>query len=235
MRYIHKGAEPKYITEYKKSQLSGNLAANYANFREKRRLNDDLRMEQRHICCYCQQSLDHFQTPLTKGAHNEHLIPQQLDPGDGSIDMNYDNIYACCIDSRGMGKLQRHCGEAKGDCTLKGFIKDPNCRKYFKYNLLGEILPNGEYSKWSDYVDKESLLSDIVKDAYNEISILNLNCVYLVNERKKDIFAIVKSIISMSGKEISEHIKRIEQSDTLPRFADMQLYYMYNRLKFCQG
>lgn len=198
MRYIEKTIEPAFLTSYKEVQCAANLSVSYNNgFREKSELNDVLRSEQHHICCYCQQKLTHFQGNKIGGAHNEHLIPQSTDPGDGSVELDYNNIYACCIDSEGQSKLQRHCGEAKRDSLIRGFITETNCSLFFKYNILGEILPNGSYDNWKDYVSNKLTLLGSVKDAYDTINILNLNCHQLVEDRKGDVYALLSIINQM--------------------------------------
>ncbi len=47
---------------------------------------------------------------------------------------------------------------------------------FFRYNILGEIIPNGSYDQWQEYlVHKDELTVDL-KDATDAINTLNLNC-----------------------------------------------------------
>lgn len=227
MRYIKKKRrEPNSLSTYKEAQRDANLSVSYNTFREKRGLNDVLRIEQFHICCYCQQKLSHYQGPKIGGSHNEHLIPQCSDVGDGSIGLNYYNIYACCIDSQGMSELHEHCGESKHNKNIRGFIQAPDCTAFFKYNVNGEILPNGEYDDWNNYVKNAERLTDNVKAAYEEIKILNLNCNKLVNDRKNDFDMLLKWLLQSSKNDVEQKIISIESAEYFERYIDMLLYYM---------
>lgn len=226
MRYIEKRDEPAYLTSYKQIQLQAGLFVSYQGFREKEGLNELLRGEQHHICCYCQQRLTHYNSNKEGAAHNEHLIPQCADPGDGSIELNYHNIYACCMDSRGQSKKHQHCGESKHESLIKGFIQEQTCGVHFKYNISGEILPNGSYSNWSDYVSNATTLIGEMKDAYDTINILNLNCNRLVTDRKNDITTLISLINKCTKQEVDETIVQWESENHYFRFIDALLYYM---------
>lgn len=191
MRYIPKGPEPDIVRDFKAIQQSAGLPATYENFHDKRELNDILRAEQHNICCYCQRRIDHYQGNKDTGAHNEHLSPQCEDPGDGSVDLDNNNIFACCIVSKGLKKKSQHCGESKGNDLIVGSIKNPECQRLFKYNLIGEILPNGPYDGWDGYLSNYAQLPRGQQLIIDEIKILNLNCNSLVDERKKVIETIV--------------------------------------------
>ena len=63
MRYIPKpdNSSAKTLLESAKMVMRGaGIAELYNNFKEKKQLNDILREEQKHICCYCQCRIDHF-------------------------------------------------------------------------------------------------------------------------------------------------------------------------------
>ena len=77
MRYIPKQQEPAVMKEWKEEQVNHALPLCYDIFPEKKELNEILRSEQHSICCYCQRRIDHFQNPLEKGSHNEHLYCKQ--------------------------------------------------------------------------------------------------------------------------------------------------------------
>lgn len=226
MRFIEKSDEPAYLTSYKQAQLQAGLSVSYKGFREKTDLNDLLRVEQHHICCYCQQRLTHYNSNKEGAAHNEHLIPQCTDPGDGSIELNYHNIYACCMDSKGQSEKHQHCGESKHKSQIRAFIQERTCSVYFKYNISGEILPNGSYSNWNDYVSNAKTLLGDVKDAYNTINTLNLNCNRLVTDRKNDITTLISIISRCTKQEVDDAIVQWESEMYYFRFIDILLYYM---------
>lgn len=73
MRYICKQSEPEIMKEWKSAQEKENLTVRYDIFPHKNELNGILRPEQHGICCYCQRRIDHYQAPLERGSHNEHL------------------------------------------------------------------------------------------------------------------------------------------------------------------
>ncbi len=115
MRYIDKGEEPSFMKQWKEEQQRVNLPLTYSDFRDKSKLNDVLRTVQHGICCYCEKTIDHFQGNLVTGAHNEHLIPEKGSYGVFNKQMDYENIYACCIASKGKEKRKTHCDEHKAD------------------------------------------------------------------------------------------------------------------------
>lgn len=229
MRYIKKGQEPAFMSQWKaQCRQAGQLLA-YNDFNNKAKLNEILRAEQHHICCYCQQRLSHFQGDKAGGSHNEHLVPEFGEYGDFDKQMDYSNLYACCIDSRGLKKKERakrHCGEAKEDKLIRGFIQEKNCSSFFRYNILGEIIPNGEYDSWADYMKHEADLSGDVKDAMEAISVLNLNCHFLKEDRKRDLDALVRVINLLSKEKVNEKMREFERAETYPRYIDMLLYFM---------
>lgn len=229
MRYIAKGEEPSFMLEWKQERIDAGQRLAYDEFDHKRELNEILLAEQHYICCYCQQKLDHYQGHGIGGSHNEHLIPENGVHGNFDMQMDYSNLYACCIDSRGLKKKEyskRHCGESKGDKLIRGFIQEKECSSFFRYNILGEIIPNGDYDCWSDYVaNRESLTGD-VKEAMEAIEILNLNCHFLKADRKGDLDKLMRIISKMSREEVLDKMKEFEQSDKYQRYQSMLLYFM---------
>lgn len=229
MKYIIKGPEPLFLTQFKKLQTAAGIPATYETFGSKGNkasLNDILRAEQHDLCCYCQRRIDHYLGNKDTGAHNEHLNPQSLDPGDGSIDLDYNNIYACCIASKGMKKRSQHCGESKKDIIIEGSIAKPDCELRFKYNLVGEILPAGEYFNWSDYLDNYRILPKNIQLLVDEIKVLNLNCNSLVSERKKVIDTLANWIKTESRDKIATKLKQIDSASSLPIFYNMLKYFI---------
>ena len=229
MRYIKKNDEPAFMTSWKQEREKAGQPLDYESFSQKKVLNDILRAEQHGICCYCQQSIDHFQGALEGGAHNEHLIPEKGPDGDFSKQMDYGNLYACCIDSKGTPKREkkkRHCGEAKEDKLIHPFIQDPLCSSFFRYNILGEIIPNGPYDRWEDYEENVTDLTGLVLKAYQTISTLNLNCNFLKDDRKKEINRLISIISTIDKARIQAMIQNFENREIYPRYVDMLLYYM---------
>lgn len=226
MRHIDKKEFPAIILDYKKSQEEMNLPYTYASFRYKRALNDILRTEQKHVCCYCEQIITHFQGHNIGGSHNEHLIPQKGVDGDTSLELEYSNIYACCNYSKGLKPNKQYCGEAKGDIRIREILKEKECSTYFKYNILGEILPVGEFLTYKDFCEHDLVLSKLQRDVLYAIQVLNLNCTYLVEERKKVLSSLIKVINSVPILKLKTKIEEMDGEEKHFRFVDMLLFYM---------
>ncbi len=219
MRYIQKNQEePDYLSSFKKAQRAAKMVPRYDDFRDKKSLNDDLRKEQHQICCYCEREIRCFQGKDNQGSHNEHLVPQCLDKGDGAIDLDYGNIYACCNTTRCMPEKLQHCGAFKGHAKIDNFIQMRDCEKYFQYNQYGEILPQGPYIIWSDYVNNEARLQGMVKKAFNTIKALHLNVNSLVNQRKGQIRNFME--MDHSPQKIQEYLEK----KAYPMFLSMLSY-----------
>lgn len=232
MRYIPKQQEPAVMKEWKEEQVNHALPLRYDIFPRKKELNEILRSEQHSICCYCQRRIDHFQNPLEKGSHNEHLYPENRDgdPQSQTLQMDYDNIFACCIDSRGQEPSKQYCGESKGNSIIPELIKDKHCSDYFRYNNIGEIVPNGEYLQWSEYVEYSRLLTGKIAEAYECIRILNLNATSLVlfrNEVRERFITMTKSFDIVRLKEF---IDTYLGAQTHQELLDMKLQLMRQRI-----
>jgi uncharacterized protein (TIGR02646 family) len=226
MRYIHKNINSeahKLLTEWRRLQLKAGLSLTYDTFKDKKKLNDLLIEEQGGICCYCQQKITELKRTKNSGdSHNEHLIPQSVNE---DLQTNHGNIFACCCFSSGFSKELQYCGEAKGNNLIYEFIKWVDCVHHFKYNIEGEIMPEGCYLSFKEFEDNKKSLDFKQKKALEAIIILNLNQISLKEERKKDIAAL----ITMLNKFSVEQIKvKMEEFKVRPykRFIDMLLYYM---------
>lgn len=205
----------------------------YEAFPHKQQLNDVLRAEQRNICCYCQRRISHHEGNLEHGSHNEHLYPEHGQPDSIKLQMEYSNIYACCIDSKGHPKREkylRYCGEAKEDKTIPPLIQDGNCASYFRYNVLGEIIPNGVYDKWECYTNNESTLSGKTLEAYHCIKVLNLNCVTLVNARYEAQQVLMTLVKKWSVNELKGRLVGYSKSSTYRVFYEMVVQFIQKRI-----
>lgn len=170
-----------------------------------------------------------FPRQKTGGSHNEHLVPENGPFEDFGKQMDYNNLFACCIDSRDLKKKERskrHCGESKEDRPIRGFITEENCRNFFRYNILGEIIPNGDFDCWKDYVSHKNELTKDVKDAFEAIEILNLNCHFLVEDRKGDLDKMLRTITNLPKEKVDQKIQEFGNAGVYPRYIDMLLYFM---------
>lgn len=229
MRYIQKGEEPEFMRLWKEQRLQNGLKCAYDEFDQKKKLNESLRKEQHGICCYCQQRLDHFQGMAIGGSLNEHLIPENGPEGDFDKQMDYTNIFACCMDSKGYKKRERnkrHCDESKGHKRIRGFIQEPSCSSFFRYNSLGQIIPNGRFNTWDEYIAHRDESNGDIKDAIDAIEVLNLNCHQLTDDRKRDLDALLMIIKDLSREKVKAKMIEFEKADQYHRYIDMLLYFM---------
>ncbi len=231
MRYISKGNEPLFMRQWKQIQQKAGLSLAYRDFRDKKGLNAVLRFVQHDVCCYCQKRIDHYQTPKEKGAHNEHLVPEKGEHGVFAKQMDYDNLYACCVESQGMETNKTHCGEHKKDCVVFPFIQKENCNKFFRYNSLGEIIPNGEYCKWNEYKENRDQLEGMVREAADAIDVLNLNCNSLKSDRRESLEVLAAWALGKDSKAIRNKMMEFGSRHQYPEFIDMLLYFMERRTK----
>lgn len=219
MRYIPKGStEPPVLSTAKAN------GEDYASFGRKSALNEILREEQGCICCYCQQEIRHYQGAVSAGSsHNEHLQPQHAYRG---LDMDYGNLFASCNADGKSG----YCGHHKDDKEIANFIQRGDCRKHFKYNVIGEILPNGVYSRWEEYTKNYSALSTSQQKAADAIQILHLNHPFLVAERKKTIGDILALAQGISPLQAQYKIAVINNQTPLVRFVEAILYFLNKKI-----
>ena len=227
MRYIQKGEEPAYMSEWKELRKSCGQKLVYKEFDQKAQLNKDLRKEQHNICCYCQRVIDHYQMESGKiatAAHNEHLYPENVknDPKSEELQMDYGNIFACCVDSRGYSKREkhlRHCGESKENQIIPSLIKQPDCADYFHYALTGKI-----------EVDS-SLEGKNIEVVARCIDVLNLNCPTLVDDRK----ICMDGALLVYGKKSLQDLERIREqllaSASYPAYIELRLQVIDHLIK----
>lgn len=229
MRYIPKNIDSeghRLLEEWNLLRRKNNQELVYRDFNKKEKLNDCLREEQGGICCYCQQKITQFKkTSRTGDSHNEHLFPQSGIHARKDLQTNHGNLFACCCYSAGSPKKMQYCGEAKHEKVIYDFIKWVDCDQHFKYNNIGEILPAGPYNSFKEFKDNRKTLVDKQLKALEAIEILNLNQTTLVEERKKDITALIKILDKFSYDEIQIKIKEFNVKP-YKRFIDMLLYYM---------
>jgi uncharacterized protein (TIGR02646 family) len=226
MRYIHKNINSeahKLLEDWNKLRRLANQKLVYDDFNKKKDLNDLLIEEQGGICCYCQQKITELKRTKTTGdSHNEHLLPQSVRD---DLQTNHGNIFACCCFSIGFSKNLQYCEAAKKENLIYEFIKWIDCNQHFKYNIEGEIMPEGCYHSFKKFEDNEKSLNFKQKKALEAIVILNLNQISLKEERKKDITKLIKIINHLSLEEVQIKMKEFNIKPYM-RFIDMLLYYM---------
>lgn len=236
MRYIHKNIVPSYMTEWIDARKDAGQKIVYDDFDKKKELNKDLRHEQHGLCCYCQRVIDHYQSEhgdKGSGAHNEHLYPQHIegDMQSEQLQMDYNNIFACCIESRGCSKRQKdkqHCGESKGNKIIPNLICKENCSSYFFYSLSGEIIPAQRRElQWEKYkVLPKTVFTDDENEAFECIQVLNLNCNFLKEERKQCIDALHIMYGTKKKGELIHIREDLLAREQYPPYIELRLQYI---------
>ena len=222
MRYINKqDTEPECLSSYKKNcrKLGVQEPLLYADFNQTAKLRNILCEEQHNVCCYCQRPV--------KGFRIEHSYPENGPDREKSqrLQLEYTNLFASCLDSQRFPKHLQYCDVAKGNHIIREFIKEKGCVSYFRYLSTGEIVPNGTYTTWKEYVEATDLSRDEV-DAMNAINILNLNCHSLVEARKVCLTELLTIISKRNKIEWKQTIDEWLSSPTYPAFIELRLQYL---------
>jgi len=222
MRYIEKQEkEPACLAEYKEEckRLNVQEPLLYKDFNKTGELRRILCLEQHNVCCYCQRPV--------KGFRIEHSYPENGSDKarSESLQLEYTNLFASCVDSQSLPQELRYCDVAKGNNIIREFIKEQKCQAYFRYTLTGEIIPNGQFLTLKEYEEAVSLLPD-EKDALHAIKVLNLNCHTLVEDRKSCIDALFSSLKTRSKEEWKHKIDEWLDATTYPPYIELRLQYI---------
>lgn len=118
----------------------------------------------------------------------------------------------------------------KGNIIIREFIKETACQGYFRYNSIGEIIPNGRYYVWRDY-ENASALTENEEDACYAIRVLNLNHYSLVDARKGCLDALLSSLKKKTKEEWKAKIEEWLHSDVFPDFIELRIQYIETIVK----
>lgn len=222
MRYIKKSdTEPQCLADYKTDCKKAGVPEPllYKDFNRTGELRSVLCCEQHNVCCYCQRPV--------KGFRIEHSYPENgpYKAVSEKLQLDYSNLFASCIDSERQPKEFQHCDVSKGNKIIREFIKEAYCQRYFKYLSTGEIVPNGTYNTLKEYNDSTTLTKD-EKDALEAITVLNLNCHALVEERKECLYSLLGLLCGRSKDEWKVTMKNWLASDTYPSFIELRFQYL---------
>jgi uncharacterized protein (TIGR02646 family) len=155
-----------------------------------REVGTSLRIEQHHVCCYCELEL------RDGGSHIEHMEPRKAKP---SRTYEYDNLAASCN-----GGTVEHCGHFKDDRRNRDFCYDPTLfssphdeatTRLFRYRLDGSI-------DLADGLDTASM----AKATYM-IRYLGLECVRLTYRREKHWRDVAEALGDGSDTETLQCLK----------------------------
>lgn len=204
MKHIRKSREPNEFAAWKQTAIPG-TAQRYQDLAGKPResLVKSLLSEQGDLCCYCMRRIS------AADSHVEHFRPQTHYP---KRDLEYSNLLASCSGEHD-DSPPLHCGHAKGNRPAPGTEDEhlllsplsPDCERFFRYTLEGEVLP-------TDEDDRES-------SAERTISILKLDEPNLQAQRKRALTAVINLLKAATFDEIEDEIALYGKRSRTKQFA----------------
>ena len=221
MRFIDKTISPVELTEWIRVQTEAKIEVNFGVFQnpEKKALKQYLLDEQKYICCYCEQEVKLDSTIVV-----EHFLPQSRFK---KHELDYYNLHIACTHSN------KHCDTVKGDELIVNLLLHPNCAFYFKYSPTGEILPNThEFKNFAEFKANISNLKFRFQAVVHLISVLDLNNLQLIEERKKTINDLmsVKDTQFDTLAKIEDYLDRETAKTKSSRFPSL-IEYLLNHQK----
>lgn len=208
MIFIKKGNVPNIFSDTKRKY------ENYDNLREssKNVLKEYLIKEQGGLCAYCMTRINLNNSTI------EHYIPRNGINGDMSKSLDYDNLFAVCMNERNSGEKSRHCDVSKGDNLITIDPRKESDILQIKYKRDGEI--------YSDNGDFENDLNNT----------LNLNVTTLRKNRRSALDSALKSMARINKntwKEeyVKKHLKALEQRAEKTEYIGIIVYELSKRLK----
>ncbi len=168
--------------------------------REFDQLRVTLLKEQCFICCYCQNKVVLYNQNRVVQMKTEHFIPKNGAEKDETLQLDYNNLLACCLGNQDSNK-ENHCDSSKKDKRLKvlpnpAALRQDNFDYFLKYKVREKL----------EQVDVIAAFQDI--DLQKDINItLNLNEQRL---REKRFFAW-KSVWSRIHKKGKADIKLLKE------------------------
>jgi uncharacterized protein (TIGR02646 family) len=219
MRYIKKGKEPQTLQAIKGlAQRTGQLPAFEAlPANVVYEIVQALLYDQGWLCCYCMNEISSETSRLV------HFLPFKDEA------LTYTNMYLACNYSNHLPPAQQHCYIKKGTDLIPKYMSDDQCAEYFRYNTLGEILPNGPYRTIRKCQDNFRSLTPVQQAVLSAIEILNLNTERLKDQRKAVLTEVANAMRKITKAQIPILVKNLNQKDKngrLRRFCEVMIYYL---------
>jgi uncharacterized protein (TIGR02646 family) len=219
MRYIKKGKEPQGLSAIK------NLAARTGQYpifenlpvQVVYEIMQALLYDQGWLCCYCMNEISSETSRIV------HFLPFKDEA------LNYSNLYLACNYSNHLPPSQQHCYIKKGTDLIPKYMADEECTEYFRYNTLGEILPNGPFRTIRKCQDNYRSLTPVQQAVLSAIEILNLNTERLKDQRKAILTEAANLARKFGKAQVKEVIKKLETRDKngrLHRFCEVIIHYL---------
>jgi uncharacterized protein (TIGR02646 family) len=220
MKFIQKNPEPDAFIQWKQ-QATEDWKPSWENLQkpEKTIIHTSLITEQGHICCYCGQRI--FQVT----SHIEHFQPRTFYP---NLSLSYNNFLASCPgypeeqeSKNSIAKLpQEFCGQRKGswfDLKLTVSPLKSNCASYFRYTIIGELIPCQDTTK--------------MDAAEATIENLGLNNSKLIRLRKAAIDGAMQDIETLPTQDIQKLIDGYDLPDSSGKYTPFWAAIVYTLQK----
>jgi len=223
MRFIRKSRlEPQLLTDLKQRLITERKNFSFDELRnpDKKNFRAMLIVEQKYLCCYCEQEIENH--PLRVVI--EHFLPQSKF---NVQELDYFNLHLSCTQSN------NHCDTVKKDELIVNLLLHPDCASFFKYMPTGEILPNThEYKSFSDFKANIASLQLRFQAVVHLITVLDLNNLQLVSERKKtfhDLISVKDTQFDTLDK-IEDYLEKQSNKAKSSRFPSL-VEYLLNKQK----
>lgn len=209
MRHIQKQGFGGYHLEQANNNpptTSDQATSRWSSFKHKDKVSGYLNTEQYGLCAYSEIRPDEFGL----NTHIEHIEPKSKAP---LRTFDYSNIVLNALSSDDLATMNSedvfggHAKLSEYDDQLFVSCLQADCSRYFSYLSNGQVEPSHSL----DETDR--------KKAKYSIDLLNLNCPYLVTQRKKWLDEL--------DQLIDEHI---ENDMSLPDLASIDLIPTANKL-----
>lgn len=189
MKYVPVSSDIPHLLQLRKEKhdLPDNPANEWQKFTRRKanrnQLKEALHIRQNGLCLYCEIVLGDG-SAHDIGSHVDHILPKQIHP---ELTFDFANLVLSCFATGGETIADEHdpapvsCGHAalKRSNTFDEslFIKptDPNCEKYFSFELDGSVIPH------------PNLNTPDFEKAEHTLVVLNLNCLRLQRLREETI------------------------------------------------
>lgn len=221
MRMIRKNGEGTYPLTRAHQQPPLDADAAQRRWRifkkHKEHLTEVLRDEQYGLCAYSELRPDH----VGIGMHIEHIVPKRVEP---LRTFDYHNLVLSALSDADLTALRREdhfAGHAKqGRYDQRRFISplQEDAATAFAYLSDGRIVPRIELSE-----------SDRERARYT-IALLNLNCGFLLNQRKRWLDELDGLIDEYLASQLSLH--DLAAMYLLPRRQRLDPFFTASRQRF---
>jgi len=209
MKYINKGNEPSFLTQWKSQATQNGMTIDYKTFKQDKNLKNQLHsvliQEQGAICCYCEDKIN------ISNSHIEHFEPQST----GNNTLDYNNLLSSCLKNLPPQYL-KHCGHGKENWyepTLLISPLDPGCETKFSYSFQGDIRPSN--------VNDKAAATTIAK--------LQLNCPNIQTKRKSALKPFLSSTLTQDEITIFVNAYLAKNADgSYNRFYTM-IKYLFSK------